>query len=80
VNRPALIHWRRLIRVRKSICSKEPEMLDGKRYFAEFPDEDPENPPKLLRSPELMASLRALERELRPYLQNELTGDNNSHK
>ena len=55
-------------------------MLDGKRYFAEFPDEDPEKPLKLLRSPELMASLRALERELRPYLQNELTGDNNSHK
>jgi hypothetical protein len=75
VNRPALIHWRRLIRVRRSICSKEPEMLDDKRYFAEFPDEDPENPPKLLHSPELIASLRALERELRPYLQNELAGD-----
>jgi hypothetical protein len=67
-------------RVRKSICSKEPEMLDGKRYFAEFPDEDPEKPLKLLRSPELMASLRALERELRPYLQNELTGDINRPK
>ena len=50
-------------------------MLDGKRYFAEFPDEDPENQPRLLQSPELMASLRALEKELRPYLQNELAND-----
>jgi hypothetical protein len=50
-------------------------MLDGKRYFAEFPDEDPENQPRLLQSPELMASLRALEKELRPYLQNALAGD-----
>jgi len=50
-------------------------MLNGKHYFAEFPDEDPENQPRLLRSPELMASLKALEKELRPYLQNELTND-----
>jgi hypothetical protein len=28
-------------------------MLNDKRYFAEFPDEDPGNQPKLLRSPEL---------------------------
>jgi hypothetical protein len=52
---------------------EEFRMLDGKRYFAEFPDENPENQPKLLLSPELMASLRALEKELRPYLQ--LAGD-----
>ena len=45
-------------------------MLDGNRYFAEFPDENPENQPKLLLSPELMASLRALEKELRPYLES----------
>ena len=50
-------------------------MLNGKHYFAEFPDEDPENQPRLLRSPELMASLKALEKELRPYLQNEMTDD-----
>ena len=50
-------------------------MLDGKRYFAEFPDEDPENQPKLLHSPELIASLRALEKELRPYLQQEPARD-----
>lgn len=53
----------------------ETQMLDGHCYFAEFPDEDPENQPRLLRSPELMASLKALEKELRPYLQNELTND-----
>jgi hypothetical protein len=36
-------------------------MLDGKRYYAEFPDEDP----AILRySPTLIAALRALEREL----------------
>jgi hypothetical protein len=58
-------------RVREGI--EEFRMLDGKRYFAEFPDENPENQPKLLLSPELMASLRALEKELRPYLQ--LAGD-----
>jgi hypothetical protein len=44
-------------------------MLDGKTYFAEFPDENPENEkPVLLRSPALIATLRALEKELRPYL------------
>ena len=44
--------------------SRSPQMLDGKRYFAEFPDEDPENQSRLLRSPEVMASLKALEKEL----------------
>ena len=44
-------------------------MLDGNRYFAEFPDEDPANEkPPLLHSPALIASLRALEKELRPYI------------
>jgi hypothetical protein len=41
VNRPALIHWRRLIRVRKSICSNEPVMQDGKRNFPQCRDDDP---------------------------------------
>jgi hypothetical protein len=45
-------------------------MLDGNRYFAEFPDEDPANEkPPFLHSPALIASLRALEKELRPYIQ-----------
>jgi hypothetical protein len=44
-------------------------MLDGNRYFAEFPDEDPANEKlPLLHSPALIASLRALEKELRPYI------------
>jgi hypothetical protein len=44
-------------------------MLDGKSYFAEFPDEDPANEkPVLLHSPTLIATLRALEKELRPYI------------
>jgi hypothetical protein len=60
-------------RARKASLPRSPQMLDGKRYFAEFPDEDPERQPRRLRSPELMASLKALEKELRPYLQNALT-------
>jgi hypothetical protein len=40
-------------------------MLDGKRYYAKFPDEDP----AILRySPTLIAALRALEKELRPFI------------
>jgi hypothetical protein len=46
-------------------------MLNGKRYFAEFPDEDPALRRKL-RSPELMATLKALEQELRPHIRDEL--------
>ena len=48
-------------------------MLDGKQYFSRFPDEDPVqdqalHSPKLLHSPELLATLRALEKELRPHI------------
>jgi len=50
-------------------------MLNGKRYFAEFPDEDPANQPKVLRSAELMSLLKALEKELRPYLRTEPASD-----
>jgi hypothetical protein len=42
-------------------------MLNGKEYFAEFPDEDPARRQVLL-SARLLATLRALEKELRPYL------------
>jgi hypothetical protein len=42
-------------------------MLNGKEYFAEFPDEDPVHR-QLLLSAKLLATLRALEKELRPYL------------
>jgi hypothetical protein len=43
-------------------------MLNGKIYFTVFPDEDPEQRRTVLRSPQLLASLRALEQELRPYI------------
>jgi hypothetical protein len=43
-------------------------MLDGKRYFGEFPDEDPANQPPLLHARKLLETLRALEKELRPYI------------
>jgi hypothetical protein len=42
-------------------------MLNGKEYFAEFPDEDPARRETLL-SAKLLATLRALEKELRPYI------------
>jgi hypothetical protein len=42
-------------------------MLNGTRYFAEFPDEDPLRQ-RSLCSPQLMATLRALEKELRPHI------------
>jgi hypothetical protein len=41
-------------------------MLDGKRYYAAFPNENPANRKPILRhSPTLIAALRALEKELR---------------
>ena len=42
-------------------------MLNAKQYFAEFPDEDPARQQTLLTA-KLLATLRALEKELRPYL------------
>jgi hypothetical protein len=43
-------------------------MLDGKRYYAHFPDEYPGNNPILLRTSALITALRALEKELRPLI------------
>ena len=44
-------------------------MLDGKRYYAVFPDEDPANvKPTLVYSRSLLATLRALEKELRLFI------------
>ena len=43
-------------------------MLDGKRYFSGFPDEDPDGKTALLHSPRLLETLRALEKELRPFI------------
>jgi hypothetical protein len=42
-------------------------MLNGKRYFSEFPDEDPARR-AVLHSPKLINTLRALEEELRPFI------------
>jgi hypothetical protein len=42
-------------------------MLNEKEYFAEFPDEDPARQQVLLTA-KLLATLRALEKELRPYI------------
>jgi hypothetical protein len=44
-------------------------MLDGKRYYAVFTDEDPANrKPVLYYSPNLIAAWRDLEKELRPLV------------
>jgi len=44
-------------------------MLDGKRYYAAFPDENPANTkPVVHHNQTLIAALRALEKELRPYI------------
>jgi hypothetical protein len=42
-------------------------MLNGKRYFSEFPDEDPARR-AFLHSPKLINALRALEEKLRPFI------------
>ena len=46
-------------------------MLDGKRYFANFPDEEPTTRRLGLHSAELLATLAALEKEFRACLQKE---------
>jgi hypothetical protein len=46
-------------------------MLDGKRYFANFPDEDPTTRRLGLHSAELLRTLAELEKEFRACLQKE---------
>jgi hypothetical protein len=41
-------------------------MLDGQRYYAEFPDEEP--PRRLLLSDELLVTLAAIEREISEFI------------
>lgn len=43
-------------------------MLDGQRYFSEFPDEEPEQPGRLLLSDELLVTLAAIEREISAFI------------
>jgi hypothetical protein len=45
-------------------------MLDGQRYFEEFPDEKPDQPPRLVLSDELLVTLAAIEREISAFIQN----------
>lgn len=73
--RPALIQCNLKFGLR--IDGQEPlgaRMLDGKRYFAEFPDEDSGMGPqgaKLLLSNELMVTLAAIEKELSAFIRRE---------
>jgi hypothetical protein len=43
-------------------------MLNGKRYFSEFPDEDPGQMPRLVMSDELLVTLAAIEREISAFM------------
>ncbi len=43
-------------------------MLDGQRYYSEFPDEEP--PRRLVLSDELMVTLAAIEREISEFIGN----------
>jgi hypothetical protein len=49
-------------------------MLDGQRYFSEFPDEEPEQPKRLLLSDELLVTLAAIEREISAFI-GSVSGD-----
>jgi len=43
-------------------------MLDGQRYFSEFPDEEPGQPKRLRLSDELLVTLAAIEREISEFI------------
>jgi len=43
-------------------------MLDGQRYYSEFPDEEP--PRRLFLSDELLVTLAAIEREISEFIAN----------
>jgi len=52
-------------------------MLDGRRYLSEFPDDEHEQPRRLLVSDELLVTLAAIEREISEFIRsnaNESTG------
>jgi hypothetical protein len=44
-------------------------MLDGQRYFAHYPDEDPATERKPLMSAELIKALATIEKEIRHCLE-----------
>lgn len=43
-------------------------MLDGQRYFTEFPDEEPGPSGRLFLSDELLMTLAAIEREISAFI------------
>ena len=49
-------------------------MLDGQRYFEEFPDEAPDAMRRLLLSDELRVTLAAIEKELSAFMRGAETG------
>jgi hypothetical protein len=53
-------------------------MLDGRRYFSEFPDEEPEQPKRLLLSDELLVTLAAIEREISAFIGATAEGKGNT--
>ena len=53
-------------------------MLNGKRYFAEFPDEESASSGRLLSISQRIEKLSALERELRRFLEQNLKTDSES--
>jgi hypothetical protein len=53
-------------------------MLDGQRYYSEFPDEEPEQPKRLLLSDELLVTLAAIEREISEFIGNTAEGKNDT--
>jgi len=50
-------------------------MLNGKRYFAAFPDEEGGSSERLLSIAKRLEKLAALEKELRRYLEQNLKTD-----
>ena len=51
-------------------------MLDGQRYYSEFPDEEP--PKRLLLSDELLVTLAAIEREISAFIRSASEGKGNA--
>ena len=43
-------------------------MLDGQRYYSEFPDEEPEQPRQLPLRDELLGRLAAIEKEISTFM------------
>src|SRR5262249_4671848 len=64
-----LLDWVQVIRA--GVPRWGGSMLDGNRYFAEFPDEDPAGPSRIPLSPALLTALAAVEREISTFIRSE---------